>query len=66
MHRNGLQPQALHFSYEKAGLTVDEQPIPWNAEAVVVETRLRLAPYLAQHKNDFVLRLPGQPPLPAE
>jgi hypothetical protein len=66
MHRNGLQPQALHFSYEKAGLTVDEQPIPWNAEAVVVETRLRLPPFLAQHKGDFVLRLPGQPPLPAE
>jgi hypothetical protein len=66
MHRTGLQPQALHFSYEKAGLTVDDQPIPWNAEAVVVETRLRLPPYLAQHKNEFVLRLPGQPPLPAE
>jgi hypothetical protein len=66
MHRSGLQPQALHFSYEKAGLTVEDQPIPWNAEAVVVETRLRLPPYLAQHKNDFVLRLPGQPPLPAE
>ena len=37
MHRIGIPPQALHFGYEKAGLTLYDQPIPWNAEAVVVE-----------------------------
>ena len=42
MHRLGPQPQALHYSYEKAGLTIPGQPIPWNAEAVVVEANLRL------------------------
>ena len=36
-HRIGPQPQALHYSYEKAGLTLHDQPIPWNAEAVLVE-----------------------------
>ena len=38
----GPQPQALHYSYEKAGLTLHDQPIPWNAEAVLVEGTLRL------------------------
>src|SRR5256885_14898330 len=37
MNRHGPQPQALHYSYEKAGLSLHDQPIPWNAEAVVVE-----------------------------
>ena len=44
MYRIGPQPQALHYSYEKAGLTVHDQPIPWNAEAVLVEALLRLPP----------------------
>ena len=29
--------QGLHYSFEKAGLTLERQPIPWNAEAVTVE-----------------------------
>ena len=37
LYRIGPQPQALHYSYEKAGLTLHDQPIPWNAEAVLVE-----------------------------
>src|SRR5262245_42264902 len=65
MHRMSPQPQALHYSYEKAGLTINDQPIPWNAEAVVVEARLRL-PTSARRKSDYQLRLPGQEPLPAE
>ena len=32
----------MHYSYEKAGLTLHDQPIPWNAEAVLVEALLRL------------------------
>ncbi len=65
MHRIGLPPRALHHSYEKAGLTIPDQPIPWSAEAVVVEARLHL-PANARRKADFTLRLPGQEPLPAE
>jgi hypothetical protein len=66
LYRIGLQPQALHHSYEKAGRTVDDQPIPWNAEAVVVQASLRLASATNRRKGDFLLRLPGQEPIPAD
>lgn len=65
MHRLGPQPQALHYSYEKAGLTVHDQPIPWNAEAVLVEALVRL-PTAARRKSDFQLRLPGSIVFPAD
>jgi hypothetical protein len=58
-------PQALHHGYEKAGLTLYDQPIPWNAEAVLVEASLRLPP-ASRRKADFHLRLPGRDLLPAE
>jgi hypothetical protein len=66
MSRIGLQPQALHYSFEKAGLTLHDQPIPWNAEAVLVEAMLRLPPSASRRKADFQLRLPGLPPIPAD
>jgi hypothetical protein len=65
LSRLGHQPQALHFSYEKAGLTIHEQPIPWNAEAVLVEVLLR-ASSSPRRKSDFALRLPGQDPVPSD
>jgi hypothetical protein len=60
LNRLGHQPQALHFSYEKAGLTIHDQPIPWNAEAVMVEALVRALPAAPKRKSDFALRLPGQ------
>ena len=66
LYRISPQPQALHYSYEKAGLTLHDQPIPWNAEAVLVEALLRLPPSASRRKGDFLLRLPGQPPIAAE
>jgi hypothetical protein len=65
LHRIGPQSQALHASFEKAGLTIHDQPVPWNAEAVVVEALLRLPPS-SRRKGDFFLRVPGQDPCPAE
>jgi hypothetical protein len=62
--RGGFAPQALHHSYEKAGLTLDDQPIPWNAEAVVVEALLR--PAAGRRKADFSLRLAEREPVAAE
>jgi hypothetical protein len=56
------QSQALDYSIEKAGLTLVNQPIPWNAEAVVVEAQLRL-PAASRRKGDFALRLPGREPV---
>jgi hypothetical protein len=65
LYRIGAQPQALHYSYEKAGLVVNDQPVPWNAEAVLVEASLRLPPS-ARRKSDFQLRLPFHEPFPAD
>ena len=58
LYRIGPQPQALHYSYEKAGLTLHEQPVPWNAEAVLVEALLRLPESAGRRKADFHLRVP--------
>ena len=66
LNRLGPQPQALHHSYEKAGLILNDQPIPWNAEAVLVEALLRLPASTGRRKADFRLRLPGAEPYPAE
>src|SRR5579872_7380431 len=66
LYRISPQPQALHYSYEKAGLTLHDQPIPWNAEAVLVEASLHLRPSAGRRKGDFQLRLPGRAPIPAE
>src|SRR5437870_10868891 len=63
MHRTGPQPQALHYSYEKAGLTLHDQPIPWNAEAVLVEASVRLPANAPRRKADFQLRIMRQEPL---
>jgi hypothetical protein len=60
MHRHGPQPQALHYSFEKAGLTLHDQPIPWNAEAVLVEALLRLTASTNRRKADFQLRVGQQ------
>jgi hypothetical protein len=57
LYRIGPQPQALHYRYEKAGLLLENQPIPWNAEAVLVEGRVRFDANQNRHKADFVLRL---------
>jgi len=59
------QPQSLYFRSEKGGLTLDNQPVPWSAEAVVVEALLRL-PAAARRRGDFTLRVPGFDPIPAE
>jgi hypothetical protein len=57
--------QAIHTRYEKAGLALYDLPVPWNADAVVVEVHLRLPPS-ARRKTDFTLRFPGRDPLPPE
>src|SRR5262245_790278 len=64
-HRLAAQASALYFRCEKAGLTLENQPIPWNAEAVLVEALLRL-PLKARRKTDFSLRLPGRAPFAPE
>lgn len=66
LHRSsGPQAQGLHFSYEKAGLVVKNEPIPWNAEAVLVEALVRFPTGMVRRKTDFHLHVPGHPPLTA-
>lgn len=55
----------VHVRYEKAGLTLPGSPVPWNADAVVVELVLKLPP-AARNKADFSLRLPGRDAVGAE
>ena len=57
--------QAVHTRYEKAGLTLYGPPVPWNADALVVEVLARLPP-AARQRADFSLRLPGRDPIPAD
>ncbi len=59
--RPGSQ-QALHFRFEKAGLILDNQPIPWNADAVLVETLVKL-PSSGRTRTDFSLHVPGFEPI---
>jgi hypothetical protein len=66
MHRTSPQPRALHHSYEKAGLTIHDQPIPWNADVVLVEALLCLPGGVARRKADFQIHVPGLPTIPAE
>jgi hypothetical protein len=66
LNRIGLQPQAMHFRYEKAGLTIDDQPIPWNAEAVLVQAIVRIPRGSNRRKADFQLRVPTQDLVAAE
>lgn len=66
LYRIGPRSQAMHFRYEKAGRVVDDQPIPWNAEAVLVQAMVRLPKTSNRRKNDFQLRVPGLDLIPAE
>lgn len=57
----------LHVRYEKAGLIFDVLPIPWNADAVIVEANVRLPKGAPRAKQDFTLRWSAEEPgLPAE
>ena len=56
----------MHHSYEKGGLVIDDQPIPWNADAVVVECLARLPGSSVRRREDFLLRIPGREPVPLD
>jgi hypothetical protein len=52
--------QSLHFSYEKAGLAVGAEPIPWNADALVIDALLDLLPEPGACRSDFRASGPGE------
>lgn len=53
-------PRALHYSFEKAGLVLHDQPIPWSAESVVVEANLHLPTPDLRHPRDYQLLVPDR------
>ena len=65
-HRVGNHTPLLACRYEKAGLVLDQAPIPWNADALLVEALVRLPENLPRRRSDFQVRLAGQDPIAAE
>jgi hypothetical protein len=59
---SGPKLQSLRFQYEKAGLTVADEPIPWNAETVVIEASIWFPPGTVPRKSEFQLRTPDRVP----
>src|SRR5262245_56446854 len=54
------RPRAISaaIGYERASTLRWELPVPWTADAVVVDVQMRL-PMSARRKTDFVFRLPA-------
>jgi hypothetical protein len=53
----------LWQSYDKAGLRVTGEPIPWNADTVVVEALIEWYGTPLESKNEFELHLAGELPV---
>ena len=58
----GPKVRSIRFQYEKAGLTVADEPIPWNADTVVVEAVIWCPPSTVPRKSEFQLRTPDRVP----
>src|SRR5262245_44966012 len=56
----------LRCAYERAGLVVPDEPVPWCAESVLVEASVHLPFLTGRRKDDFSLCLPGRAPVAAE
>ncbi len=65
LYRSSPQVQGLAFRYEKAGLTVRNEPIPWSADAVHVEALVRFPGHVVKRKSDFLLQIKGPVAPPA-
>jgi len=63
LRRGGNQPRlrSIRTGYLKAGQAVHDEPIPWNAEAVLVEAVLEWPDDLVWEQREFTLAVPGQP-----
>src|SRR5262249_49315852 len=59
-HGGGPQPDSLLYAWEKAGLILHNQPIPWNAEAVTVQAAVHFPRQTPRFRTDFCLRIGGR------
>ena len=61
--QRGPRLSAIWHSYEKAGLRVSDEPIAWNADAVIVEALLEWSGKPLNTRNDFELHISGEAPV---
>ncbi len=57
---DSTEPRALSHRYEKAGVVIYDQPVPWNVETVVVEASLRLPSQRMRNARDYQLHIHGR------
>jgi hypothetical protein len=60
---DGPRVQRIDVGYEKGGLTIQGEPIPWNADAVVIDVYVWFPIPRPGAKSDFFLDVPAEPPL---
>ena len=58
-------PERVGFAYERGGVVVWNEPIPWNAESVLVEAIVCLPRGSVGVREDFALQVPDGPLLRA-
>lgn len=60
LFRSGPQVQGLRYRFEKAGILVEEQPIPWSADAVLIDSLVLLPSAFASRTSaDFPFLVDG-------
>src|SRR5262245_45236692 len=63
LFRTGPQVQSMRYRFEKAGVTLEDEPIPWGADAILVDALLFLPPaFSGRAPTDFPLHLDGKGP----
>jgi hypothetical protein len=60
---DGPRVRRIDIGYEKAGVVVRGEPIPWNADAVLIDIDVSFAVLRNWPKSDFCLDVAGEPPL---
>ena len=56
--------ERLSYAFEKGGLVLDNQPIPWCADHVAVQAAVHLSQHTPRSKGDFELRVGTETVLP--
>jgi hypothetical protein len=62
----GPSIQSVLVGYEKAALVIHNEPIPWNAEAIVIESLVHVSHKGSWTKKDFCLLLTEDVPIQAD
>jgi hypothetical protein len=55
--------QTCRFFYEKCGLVIRDEPIPWCAESAIVEVAVKMPAGVSRRRADFRLNFPDRQPI---